>query len=70
MLKVLSSFSFILVLLVGCDSEKKFTLNDIQKVKLELIEKETLKEGISYSIKLINDSDYVSFMMKEGGKCL
>ncbi|TQR28955.1 hypothetical protein C7Y47_18865 [Lysinibacillus sphaericus] len=73
-LKELSSFSFILVLLVGCDSEKKFTLNDIQKVKLELIEKETLKGGLSYSIKLINDSDYVikqnnvfvSFMIKEG----
>ncbi|MFJ8091000.1 hypothetical protein ACIQ7N_22855 [Lysinibacillus sp. NPDC095746] len=73
-LKLLSCFFFILVLLAGCDSEKEFTLNDIQKVKLELIEKETLKEGISYSIKLINDSDYVikqnnvfvSFMIKEG----
>lgn len=48
-----------LIVLAGCDSEKEFTLNDIQKVKLELIEKETLKEGLSYSIKLINDSDYV-----------
>ncbi|WP_053486030.1 hypothetical protein [Lysinibacillus sp. FJAT-14745] len=73
-LKILSSFIFILVLLAGCDGEKEFTLNDIKKVKLELIEKETLKEGISYSIKLINDSDYVikqnnvfvSFMIKEG----
>lgn len=73
-LKVLSSLIFILVLLAGCDNEKEFTLNDIQKVKLELIEKETLKGGLSYSIKLINDSDYVlkqnnvfvSFMIKEG----
>lgn len=73
-LKVLSSFIFILILLAGCDSEKEFTLNDIQKIKLELIDKETLEEGISYSIKLINDSDYVlkqnnvfvSFMIKEG----
>ncbi|WP_370049025.1 hypothetical protein [Lysinibacillus sp. RC79] len=72
--KLLSSCIFILVLLAGCDSEKEFTINAIQKVKLELIEKETLKEGISYSIKLINDSDYVikqnnvfvSFMIKEG----
>ena len=63
-----------LIVLAGCNSEKEFTLNDIQKVKLELIEKETLKEGLSYSIKLINDSDYVikqnnvfvSFMIKEG----
>lgn len=72
--KILSSCIFILVLLAGCDSEKEFTINDIKKVKLELIEKETLKEGISYSIKLINDSDYVikqnnvlvSFPIKQG----
>ncbi|MGE7999677.1 hypothetical protein ACQKOF_13525 [Lysinibacillus sp. NPDC093190] len=71
-IELLSSFILILVLLAGCDSEKEFTLNDIKKVKLEL--KETLKERISYSIKLINDSDYVikqnnvfvSFMIKEG----
>ncbi|MFJ7941854.1 hypothetical protein ACIQYG_25835 [Peribacillus sp. NPDC096622] len=72
--KLLSSFILILVLLAGCVSEKKYTLNDIRKIKLELIEKKTLEEGISYSIKLINGSDYVikqnnvfvSFPIKHG----
>lgn len=72
--KILSSFIFILVLLAGCDNDKEFTLNDVKKVKLELLKKETLEEGISYSIKLINDSDYVikqnsvlvSFPIKQG----
>ncbi|MFF2176442.1 hypothetical protein ACFVT8_08290 [Lysinibacillus sp. NPDC058147] len=73
-IKLLFSFIFILVLLAGCASDKEFTLNDVKKIKLELIKKETLKEGISYSIKLINDSDYVikqnnvlvSFPIKRG----
>lgn len=58
-LKLLSSFILISVLLAGCVNEKKFTINDMEKVNLELIEQKTLEEGISYSIKLINDSDYV-----------
>lgn len=73
-LKLLFSFILILVILAGCDSGKKITINDIEKVKLELVEKETLKEGISYSIKLMNESDYVikqnnvfvSFPIKNG----
>lgn len=31
----------------------------MKKIKLELVEQENLEDGISYSIKLINNSDYV-----------
>jgi hypothetical protein len=73
-LKILSSFILTLVLLVGCVSEKNITVNDMGKIKLELIEQKTLEEGISYSIKLTNGSDYVikqntvfvSFPIKQG----
>ena len=58
-LKLLSSFILTLVLLAGCVSEKNITINDMDKIKLELIEQKTLEEGISYSIKLTNGSDYV-----------
>ncbi|KKI91825.1 hypothetical protein WQ54_12705 [Bacillus sp. SA1-12] len=57
--KLLSSFLLISVLLAGCVNEKKATTYDYQKIRLELIEKKTLEEGISYSIKLINGSDFV-----------
>ena len=58
-LKLLLSFILTLVLLAGCVSEKKITVNDMGKIKLDLIEQKTLEEGISYSIKLTNGSDYV-----------
>lgn len=72
--KLLSSFLLISVLLAGCVYEKKPTLDNYQNIKLELIEMKTLEEGISYSIKLINGSDFVikqnnvfvSFPIKHG----
>ncbi|ATP41021.1 hypothetical protein CSE16_13715 [Solibacillus sp. R5-41] len=73
-LKLLTSFILTLVLLVGCVSEKNINVNDMDKIKLELIEQNKLDEGISYSIKLTNGSDYVikqnnvfvSFPIKNG----
>jgi len=67
-------FIIILVLLAGSVSEKNITVNDMNKIKLELIEQKTFEEGISYSIKLTNGSDYVlkqntvfvSFPIKQG----
>ena len=60
-IKFLSTMLLGFVLLVGCVNENKVAIstNDSEKIKLELIEKQTMKEGISYSIKLINDSDFV-----------
>lgn len=57
--KLLSYFLLILVLLAGCVNEQKATTSDYKKIRLELIKKETLEEGILYSIKLINGSDFV-----------
>lgn len=62
------------MLLAGCASEKTFTLDDVGKVNLKLLEKEALQEGISYTIQLVNGSDYVikqnnvyvSFPIKHG----
>lgn len=73
-LKLLLSVILTLVLLAGCVSEKKITVNDMEKIKLDLIEQKTLEEGISYSIRLTNGSDYVikqntvfvSFPLKHG----
>jgi len=73
-LKLLSSFILTLVLLAGCVSEQNITVDDIKNIKLELIEQQTFEEGISYSIKLTNGSDYVikqntvfvSFPIKHG----
>ncbi|WP_433594877.1 hypothetical protein [Lysinibacillus xylanilyticus] len=73
-LKLLSSFILTLVLLGGCVSEQNITVDDIKNIKLELIEQQTFEEGISYSIKLTNGSDYVikqntvfvSFPIKHG----
>ncbi len=72
--KLLFSFLLILMVLAGCTSEKKFTVDDVKKVKLELQEKETNQEGISYTIQLVNGSNYVikqnnvyvSFPIKHG----
>lgn len=57
--KLLSSFILTLVLLVGCVSKQNITVNDMENIKLELIEQQTFEEGLSYSIKLTNSSDYV-----------
>ena len=73
-LKLLSSFILTLVLLAGCVSEQNITVDDMKNIKLELIEQQTFEEGISYSIKLTNGSDYVikqntvfvSFPIKQG----
>ncbi|PJO42871.1 hypothetical protein [Lysinibacillus xylanilyticus] len=73
-LKLLSSFILTLVLLAGCVSEQNITVDDIKNIKLKLIEQQTFEEGISYSIKLTNGSDYVikqntvfvSFPIKHG----
>ncbi|MEK4425498.1 hypothetical protein [Solibacillus sp. FSL K6-1523] len=73
-LKLLLSALFVFILLAACESEKQITVEDMEKIKLELIEQETSENGISYSIKLLNDSDYVikqnnvfiSFPIKQG----
>ncbi|MFF2797036.1 hypothetical protein [Lysinibacillus xylanilyticus] len=73
-LKLLSSFILSLVLLAGCVSERNITVDDMKNIKLELIEQQMFEEGISYSIKLTNGSDYVikqntvfvSFPIKHG----
>ncbi len=44
-------------LLTGCTQEIK--LNDIEKIKVELVKKEKRPGIIIYTIKLINGSDYV-----------
>ncbi|WP_427107628.1 hypothetical protein [Lysinibacillus xylanilyticus] len=72
--KLLSSFILALVLLVGCVSKQNITVNDMENIELELIEQQKFEEGISYSIKLTNGSDYVikqntvfvSFPIKQG----
>jgi hypothetical protein len=60
-IKYISIFLLALALLVGCDNENKeeISTNDVQKIKFELIKKQTLEGVNSYSIKLINDSDFV-----------
>ncbi|MDP5274976.1 hypothetical protein [Chengkuizengella axinellae] len=46
-------------LFTGCAKDEFVaTLNDIQSIKIELIEKVELKDGVSYSIKLINESEF------------
>jgi len=44
-------------LLTGCTQEIK--LNDIEKIKVELVKKEKRPDIIIYTIKLINGSDFV-----------
>lgn len=73
----LSIILIIIVLSAGFyinHKNKEVTLKDYEKINLELIIKERSKEGILYSIKLINGSDfvieqnnvYVSFPIKTG----
>lgn len=47
--------------MTGCVKENKVPVstNHLEKIKLELINKQTSKEGILYSIKLINGTDFV-----------
>jgi len=73
-MKLLCTSLLILVLLSGCVSEKTFTTNDIEKIKLALMKTETFENGISYTIQLKNDSDlvikqnnvFVSYPIKHG----
>lgn len=73
-MKLLFTSLLILVLLSGCVSEKAFTTNDIEKIKLALMKTETFENGISYTIQLKNDSDlvikqnnvFVSYPIKHG----
>jgi len=73
-MKLLFTSLLVLVLLSGCVSEKTFTTNDIEKIKLALTKTETFENGLSYTIKLKNDSDFiikqnnvfVSYPIKQG----
>lgn len=60
-IKFLFSFIFIILFTVGCSNEQKVkvTSDDIEKIELTLVEKQEMKDGISYSIKLVNNSKYV-----------
>ncbi|WP_121614263.1 hypothetical protein [Mesobacillus foraminis] len=61
-IKLLFSLALILtLLLVGCVNKQtpEITTDDINKISFDLIKKQTLKEGISYSIRLVNQSDFV-----------
>ncbi|MFJ7667394.1 hypothetical protein ACIQXI_09805 [Lysinibacillus sp. NPDC097195] len=58
-IKLFCTSLLILVLLSGCVNKETFTTNDIEKIKLALIKTETLENGISYTINLKNDSDFV-----------
>ncbi|MFJ5760172.1 hypothetical protein ACIQAA_13800 [Neobacillus sp. NPDC093182] len=59
--KYISLILLTIILMAGCVKENKVAVstNDLEKIKLELIKKQTSKEGILYSIKLINGSDFV-----------
>lgn len=58
-MKLLCTSLLVLVLLSGCVSEKTFTTNDIEKITLALMKTERFENGISYTIHLKNDSDFV-----------
>ncbi|MFF3025372.1 hypothetical protein ACFVRR_22470 [Gottfriedia sp. NPDC057948] len=49
------------VLLTGCVNEKEVTVstNDFEKIRVELVKKEAIKEGNLYTLKLINSSYFV-----------
>ncbi|MBM7655303.1 hypothetical protein [Neobacillus cucumis] len=59
--KYLSLILLTFILMAGCVKANKvaFSTNDLNKIKLELVKKQTSKEGISYSINLLNGSDFV-----------
>lgn len=55
-------------ILLGCtNQQKELSLDEVKKIKIELIEKETTKDGINYSIRLINGS---SFTIKQNNMYL
>ncbi|GGI17975.1 hypothetical protein [Gottfriedia solisilvae] len=56
-IKFMSILILMVFLLTGCTQEIK--LNDIEKIKVELVKKEKRPGIIIYTIKLINGSDYV-----------
>lgn len=49
------------IIAVGCSKDQTmiFTPNDIEKIELKLVDKQEQDDGISYSISLVNNSDYV-----------
>lgn len=49
------------VLFTGCVNENKASVstNDYKKIRIELVKKEAIKEGNLYTLKLINNSDFV-----------
>lgn len=52
-------FLLLLILLIGCvDKDKDFTTSDLKKITIELDNQESLDDGTSYSLKLVNKSDY------------
>ena len=59
-LKALIAFLLVVTLLFGCtNQEQAWTLDDVNQIKIELIEKESRENGTNYSIRLKNDSDFV-----------
>ncbi|WP_088014706.1 hypothetical protein [Gottfriedia acidiceleris] len=59
-IKFLSLIIIMIILVPGC-SKTKLTIStsDIKKIKVELIQEETIKEGKLYTLKLINGSDFI-----------
>lgn len=45
---------------VGCSQALHFTLDDVEKVSIEIIEERSTEDGISYTLKLMNQSKYTS----------
>ncbi|WP_456278919.1 hypothetical protein [Bacillus sp. AK128] len=59
--KFLILYIFITLFIIGCsnDQTRIFTSDDIEKIKIKLVEKQEMEDGISYTINLVNGSDYV-----------
>lgn len=56
--KVTVLFFFTLLILVGCTNQNEMTLEDINRVQLEIVDTEILDDGMRYQIKLLNGSNY------------
>ena len=56
--KVTVLFFFTLLILVGCINQNEMTLEDINRVQLEIVDTEILDDGMRYQIKLLNGSNY------------
>ncbi|WP_088102916.1 hypothetical protein [Halalkalibacter urbisdiaboli] len=50
---------FMVLLIVGCSNKPDITVEDIEKIQLELVETQTMENGTEYHIRLLNGSDYV-----------